>query len=42
LDVLAAEDALIATRRVRAALETRALTLDIDLIRALGGGYQNS
>lgn len=42
LDVLAAEDALIATRRARAALETRALTLDIDLIRALGGGYQNS
>lgn len=42
LDVLAAEDALIATRRTRAALETRALTLDIDLIRALGGGYQNS
>lgn len=42
LDVLAAEDALIATRRARTALETRALTLDIDLIRALGGGYQNS
>lgn len=42
LDVLAAEDVLIATRRARAALETRALTLDIDLIRALGGGYQNS
>lgn len=37
LDVLAAEDALIGTRRALTALETRALALDIDLIRALGG-----
>lgn len=42
LDVLADEDALIATRRALAALETRAFSLDVDLIRALGGGYQNS
>ena len=39
LDVLAAEDALVANRRVVADLETRAFTLDVALIRALGGGY---
>lgn len=40
LDVLAAEDALIANRRVVADLETRAFILDVALIRALGGGYR--
>ena len=40
LDVLTAEDALIANRRVVADLETRSFTLDVALIRALGGGYR--
>lgn len=40
LDVLSAEDALIANRRVVADLETRAFSLDVALIRALGGGYR--
>jgi len=40
LDVLTAEDALIQSHRVVASLEARAFTLDIALIRALGGGYQ--
>ena len=39
LDVLTAEDALIANRRAVADLMTRAFTLDVALIRALGGGY---
>ncbi|WP_336980758.1 efflux transporter outer membrane subunit [Altererythrobacter fulvus] len=41
LDVLAAEDALIAARRGVAVLQTRAFALDIALIRALGGGYRS-
>lgn len=41
LDVLAAEDALIAARRAVAALQTRAFTLDVALIRALGGGFRS-
>jgi NodT family efflux transporter outer membrane factor (OMF) lipoprotein len=41
LDVLTAEDALIAARRNVAALEARAFTLDVALIRALGGGYRS-
>lgn len=40
LDVLSAEDALIANRRAVADLETRAFALDVALIRALGGGYR--
>lgn len=40
LDVLAAEDALIANRRAVSDLQTRAFTLDVALIRALGGGYR--
>jgi NodT family efflux transporter outer membrane factor (OMF) lipoprotein len=39
LDVLTAEDALISNRRAVADLETRAFTLDIALVRALGGGF---
>ena len=39
LDVLRAEDALIANRRAVADLQARAFALDIALIRALGGGY---
>jgi NodT family efflux transporter outer membrane factor (OMF) lipoprotein len=40
LDVLTAEDALISARRVQAGIETRALVLDVALVRALGGGFQ--
>jgi NodT family efflux transporter outer membrane factor (OMF) lipoprotein len=39
LDVLTAEDALIANRRTVADLQTRAFTLDVALVRALGGGF---
>ena len=39
LDVLTAEDALISNRRTVADLETRAFTLDVGLVRALGGGF---
>jgi NodT family efflux transporter outer membrane factor (OMF) lipoprotein len=39
LDVLSAEDSLIAARRSEAELETRALILDVSLVRALGGGF---
>jgi NodT family efflux transporter outer membrane factor (OMF) lipoprotein len=40
LDVLTAEDALVTSRRAVADLETHAFTLDVALIRALGGGYR--
>ncbi len=40
LDVLTAEDAMIANQRAVADLETRAFTLDVALVRALGGGYR--
>ena len=39
LAVLRAEDALIANRRALIDLRTRAFTLDVALIRALGGGF---
>ncbi|CAN7344792.1 efflux transporter outer membrane subunit [Phenylobacterium sp. LjRoot225] len=39
LTVLSAEDALLANQRSLAELETRAFTLDVQLIRALGGGF---
>ena len=39
LAVLSAEDALLRTRQLVAALDARAMALNIDLIRALGGGY---
>ena len=39
LEVLNAQDALIANWRTVADLETRAFTLDIALVRALGGGF---
>ncbi len=42
LDVLSAEDALISTRRALADLETRAVELDVSMVRALGGGYQST
>lgn len=39
LAVLRAEDSLIASRRALADLRTRAFTLDVALVRALGGGF---
>src|ERR1700686_3501559 len=42
LDVLTAEDSLISARRSEAELETRALILDVSLVRALGGGFSSS
>jgi NodT family efflux transporter outer membrane factor (OMF) lipoprotein len=42
LDVLTAEDVLIANRRAVADLKTRSFSLDVALVRALGGGYQAS
>lgn len=42
LDVLAAEDAVIAARRAVADLQVRAFTLDIALVRALGGGFSQA
>lgn len=40
LDVLSAEDGLIAARRDVAELETRAFAVDVALIKALGGGFR--
>lgn len=42
LTVLSAQDALIANRRAVADLSVRALSLDIALIRALGGGFSDA
>lgn len=41
LDVLTAEDALIAASRVVASLQNRAFALDVALVRALGGGFRS-
>lgn len=40
LDVLNAEDSVINARRAAASLETRLFFLDVNLVKALGGGYQ--
>lgn len=40
LDVLSAEDELVSARRALADVESRALVLDVALVRALGGGFQ--
>lgn len=42
LDVLTAEQSLLASRRAVAMLDTRAFTLDVALVRALGGGFSSS
>ena len=42
LDVLNAEDNVITSRRISTSLETRQLLLDVNLIKALGGGYQHA
>ena len=39
VDVLTAEDALLSSLRTLTDLQSRALTLDVALVRALGGGY---
>ncbi len=41
LDVLTAEDSLLTNLRFQSDLQSRSLTLDIALTRALGGGYSN-
>lgn len=41
LDVLTAEDQLISAQRGLAEIETRAMVLDVALVRALGGGFQS-
>jgi NodT family efflux transporter outer membrane factor (OMF) lipoprotein len=40
LDVLTAENALLQARRTLADLNAQALSLDVTLVRALGGGFQ--
>lgn len=40
LDVLSAEEGVLDSRLAVARLETRAFALDVNLIRALGGGFQ--
>ncbi len=42
LDVLSAEDELVLARRALADVESRALVLDVALVRALGGGFQET
>jgi NodT family efflux transporter outer membrane factor (OMF) lipoprotein len=39
LDVLIAQESVVSARLVVAQLETRAFTLDVQLVRALGGGF---
>ncbi|HKE92780.1 MAG TPA: TolC family protein, partial [Povalibacter sp.] len=41
LDVLSAEDYLLSNLRTQSDLQSRSLTLDVALVRALGGGYSN-
>jgi len=41
LDVLSAEDTLLSNLRVQTDLQSRSFTLDVALVRALGGGYLN-
>jgi outer membrane protein TolC len=40
LEVLTVEESLIANQQALADLETRAFTLDVALVKALGGGFQ--
>jgi NodT family efflux transporter outer membrane factor (OMF) lipoprotein len=41
IDVLSAENTLIAARRALSHAETRAFTLDVAMVRALGGGFRS-
>ena len=40
LDVLTAEDMLLASKRNLTDLQSRAFTIDVAMARALGGGYR--
>ena len=40
LDVLSAEDVLLVAQYSLTEIQTRALALDVELVRSLGGGYQ--
>jgi len=42
IEVLSAEDNLLSTLRVQTDLKSRSFTLDVALVRALGGGYSTS
>jgi NodT family efflux transporter outer membrane factor (OMF) lipoprotein len=42
IDVLTAENTLISARRSVSQLQTRAFTLDVALVRALGGGFRTA
>ncbi len=42
LDVLTAEDQLISAQRGLADIETRAMVIDVAMVRALGGGFQSA
>lgn len=42
LDVLTAEETLISAQRAQADIETRALALEIAMVRALGGGFHSA
>jgi NodT family efflux transporter outer membrane factor (OMF) lipoprotein len=42
LDVLNAEEGVLQARRTVAELQTRAFTVDVAMVRALGGGFANS
>jgi NodT family efflux transporter outer membrane factor (OMF) lipoprotein len=42
LEVLSAEDNLLANLRVQSDLQSRSFTLDVALVRALGGGYASN
>ncbi|WP_036666536.1 efflux transporter outer membrane subunit [Paludibacterium yongneupense] len=41
LDVTTAEDELVSAKRAQADVEARAMSLDVALVRALGGGFQS-
>jgi outer membrane protein TolC len=42
LDVLSAEDTLLSNLRSQTDLQSRSFTLDVALVRALGGGYSTT
>lgn len=42
LDVLSAEEGVLQARRTLADLETRAFTVDVSIVKALGGGFATS
>ena len=42
LDVLTAQESVVSARLTVAQLQTRAFTLDVQLVRALGGGFASA